>query len=46
MSYGTDEIDADSNPTDLVGYSQSENDAVDYAWGKGVLLVAAVGNVV
>jgi len=44
MSYATDKIDSGSNPTGLVGYSQSENDAINYAWGKGVVLVAAAGN--
>lgn len=44
MSYASDEIDADSNPISLVGYSQAENDAVNYAWDKGVLLVGAAGN--
>ncbi|EII2398404.1 S8 family serine peptidase [Vibrio parahaemolyticus] len=44
MSYGSDEIDEEGNPISLVGYSQAENDAVNYAWGKGVLLVSAAGN--
>ncbi|MCV5942328.1 S8 family serine peptidase, partial [Escherichia coli] len=44
MSYGSDEIDEEGNQISLVGYSQAENNGVNYAWEKGVLLVSAAGN--
>jgi thermitase len=44
MSYASDQVDANGDPVGLGGFTQTESDAVDYAWGKGVVLVAAAGN--
>ncbi len=44
MSYASDEVDENGDPLGLGGFTQTESDAVDYAWGKGVVLVAAAGN--
>lgn len=44
MSYASDEIDENNEPIGLGGWTQTESDAVEYAWGKGVVLVAAAGN--
>jgi len=44
MSYASDQVDASGNPAGLGGFTQTESDAVDYAWSKGVVLVAAAGN--
>lgn len=44
MSYASDQVDANGDPAGLGGFTQTERDAVDYAWNKGVVLVAAAGN--
>ncbi len=44
MSYASDQVDENGNPLGLGGFTQTENAAVEYAWGKGVVLVAAAGN--
>lgn len=44
MSYASDQVDENGDPIGLGGFTQTESDAVDYAWNKGVVLVAAAGN--
>lgn len=44
MSYASDEVDKFGEPLGLSGYSATEAAAVDYAWDKGVVMVAAAGN--
>lgn len=44
MSYASDEVDESGEPAGLGGYSATEAAAVDYAWDKGLVMVAAAGN--
>ena len=44
MSYASDAVDANGNPLGVGGFTQTENAAVQEAWNKGVVLVAAAGN--
>ncbi|MGR9117202.1 MAG: S8 family serine peptidase, partial [Gammaproteobacteria bacterium] len=45
MSYASDEINPDTgDPIGVSSPSNAESDAVSYAWGRGVVLVAAAGN--
>ena len=44
MSYGSDLVDELGNPIGLSLPPNAETDAVNYAWNKGVVLVAAAGN--
>lgn len=44
MSYASDVVDEFGEPTGLAGYSATEAAAVDYAWDKGLVMVAAAGN--
>lgn len=44
MSYASDQVDENGEPVGLGGFTQTESDAVDYAWSRGVVLVAAAGN--
>lgn len=44
MSYASDEVDENGEPLGLGGRTQTESDAIDYAWNEGVVIVAAAGN--
>ncbi|WP_105189257.1 S8 family serine peptidase [Pseudoalteromonas sp. T1lg48] len=44
MSYASDSVDENGDPAGLGGWTQTESDAVDYAWSKGTVLIAAAGN--
>ena len=44
MSYASDAVDVNGNPLGVGGFTQTENAAVQEAWNKGVVLVAAAGN--
>jgi subtilisin family serine protease len=44
MSYGSDELDANGDPTGPPVQPNTETIAVAYAWSQGVVLVAAAGN--
>ncbi len=44
MSYASDQVDENGDPLGLGGVTQTELDAVNYAWDRGAVLVAAAGN--
>lgn len=44
MSYGSDMVDAAGEPAGIPAQPNTETAAIDYAWSKGVVLVAAAGN--
>ncbi|MEM0514809.1 S8 family serine peptidase [Pseudoalteromonas sp. YIC-827] len=44
MSYASDAVDESGEPAGLGGWTQTESDAVDYAWSRGAVLIAAAGN--
>lgn len=45
MSYGSDDFDGNGDPTGSPPVQpNTETAAIDYAWGRGVVLVAAAGN--
>ena len=44
MSYGSDELDANGDPTGPPAQPNLETAAISYAWSQGVVLVAAAGN--
>jgi subtilisin family serine protease len=44
MSYGSDELDANGDPSGPPVQPNTETAAIVYAWSQGVVLVAAAGN--
>ena len=44
MSYATDNLNASGDPDGFPAQPNAETDAINYAWSRGVLLVAAAGN--
>jgi subtilisin family serine protease len=44
MSYGSDGIDSNGDPVAPPAQPNTETAAIAYAWGRGVVLVAAAGN--
>lgn len=44
MSYGSDVLDENGDPAGASSPPNAETDAINYAWNRGVVLVAAAGN--
>ena len=44
MSYGSDLVDAAGDPSGIPVQPNTETAAIEYAWSKGVVMVAAAGN--
>jgi len=44
MSYGSDHLDENGDPAGVPAQPNAETAAIEYAWSRGVVLVAAAGN--